>query len=37
MNIQEILKDKYKTIDKTKTTPADLDKRLKVIEEFLGV
>ena len=34
---EEILKDKYKSIGKTKITPTDLDKRLKAIEEFLGV
>jgi len=34
---EEILKEKYKTIDKTKIANADLDKRLKAIEEFLDV
>jgi len=34
---EEILKEKYKSIDKTKTNNADLDKQLKAIEEFLGV
>ena len=34
---EEILKEKYKSIDKTKIANADLDKRLKAIEEYLGV
>jgi len=34
---EEILKEKYKSIDKTEIANADLDKRLKAIEEYLDV
>lgn len=32
---EEVLKEKYKTIDRTKTSPADLLKRIEALEEYL--